>query len=161
MAKNVFDHIYSFMIKKRRWKFIQAISNLKVSLFFFIKFLFVFHTSIFRKFQTIAYSVDGEHLLAAGDSKYICLYSVPDCLLLKRFEVTCNLSLDGVQEMHDHRHYLGQLSIAAREAKAAERPSLPIPKSRHGVDKSLRQWRPEVKVSSLQFSPTGKLILKN
>ncbi|KAH8869605.1 Periodic tryptophan protein 2 like [Schistosoma japonicum] len=46
-----------------------------------------------KKFQTVAYSVDGEHLIAGGDSKYVCLYSVPDKLLMKQFEVTCNLSL--------------------------------------------------------------------
>ncbi|TNN21173.1 Periodic tryptophan protein 2 isoform 2 [Schistosoma japonicum] len=75
-----------------------------------------------KKFQTVAYSVDGEHLIAGGDSKYVCLYSVPDKLLMKQFEVTCNLSLGGVQELHDRRNYLSRFSIEAlpdRDAFAA------------------------------------------
>ncbi|CAH8562391.1 unnamed protein product [Heterobilharzia americana] len=108
-----------------------------------------------KKFQTIAYSVDGEHLLAGGDSKYVCLYSVPDKLLLKRFEVTCNLSLDGVQEVHDRRNYLSRFSIETMNAKEAQRPSLRIPSTVKGEDRSRRQWKPEVKVSAVGFSPTG------
>ncbi|CAH8586939.1 unnamed protein product [Schistosoma rodhaini] len=108
-----------------------------------------------KKFQTIAYSVDGEHLIAGGDSKYICLYSVPDKLLIKRFEVTCNLSLAGVQEIHDRRNYLHRFSMEAMNAKEAKRPSLRIPSSIKGEDRSRRQWRPEVRVSAVEFSPTG------
>ncbi|KAF7233753.1 hypothetical protein EG68_09697 [Paragonimus skrjabini miyazakii] len=108
-----------------------------------------------RKFQTIAYSVDGEHLLAAGTSKYICLYSIPDRVLLKRFEVTCNMSLDGVQEVHDRRRFLANFSAEAMLTKASQKCSLPIPQTRAGVDRSRREWRPEIHVSSIQFSPTG------
>ncbi|VDO99014.1 unnamed protein product, partial [Schistosoma margrebowiei] len=108
-----------------------------------------------KKFQTIAYSVDGEHLIAGGDSKYICLYSVPDKLLIKRFEVTCNLSLAGVQEIHDRRNYLHRFSMETMNAKEAQRPSLRIPSSIKGEDRSRRQWRPEVRVSAVEFSPTG------
>ncbi|TPP63498.1 WD40-repeat-containing subunit of the 18S rRNA processing complex [Fasciola gigantica] len=108
-----------------------------------------------KRFQTIAYSADGEHLLAAGDSKYICLYSVPDRALLKRFEVTCNMSLGGVQEVHDRRRFLATYGSDAVQARTLEKTSLPIPASRHGEDRSSRQWRPDIRVSSIQFSPTG------
>lgn len=111
-----------------------------------------------RRFQSIAYSVDGEHLLAAGDSKYICLYSIEDRVLLKRFEVTQNLSLQGVQEVHDRRRFLASYSAEALQAKTLGEPSLPMPKttaSRAGQDRSRRELRPEIRVSSVQFSPTG------
>ncbi|KAH8871373.1 Periodic tryptophan protein 2 like [Schistosoma japonicum] len=108
-----------------------------------------------KKFQTIAYSVDGEHLIAGGDSKYVCLYSVPDKLLMKRFEVTCNLSLGGVQELHDRRNYLSRFSMEALNAKESQRPSLPIPSTTKGEDRSRRQWKLEARVSGLGFSPTG------
>ncbi|CAH8543729.1 unnamed protein product [Dicrocoelium dendriticum] len=108
-----------------------------------------------RKFQSIAYSADGEHLLAAGDSKYICLYSVPDRVLLKRFEVTCNLSLDGVQEVHDRRRFLASCSSVSVQAKALQQTSLPIPLNRNGPDLGIRQLRPEIRVSCIRFSPLG------
>lgn len=42
-------------------------------------------------------------------------------------------------------------------AKEAQRPSLRIPSSIKGEDRSRRQWRPEVRVSAVEFSPTGTL----
>lgn len=109
-----------------------------------------------RKFQSIAYSADGDHLLAAGDSKYICLYSVPDRVLLKRFEVTCNLSLDGVQEVHDRRRFLASYSSVSVQDKALQQSSLPIPRNKNGPDPGLRQLRPEIRVSCVRFSPSGE-----
>ncbi|VDQ04535.1 unnamed protein product, partial [Trichobilharzia regenti] len=112
-----------------------------------------------KKFQSIAYSVDGEHLLAGGDSKYVCLYSIPDKMLLKRFEVTCNLSLEGVQEVHDRRKYLSHFSMETINSKEAQRPSLRIPSTVKGGEQSRRQWRPEVRVSAVGFSPTGNSLV--
>ncbi|KAL7063447.1 hypothetical protein AAHC03_0651 [Spirometra sp. Aus1] len=108
-----------------------------------------------RKFLSITYSADGDHLLAGGDSKYICLYSVPDRLLLKRFEVTINMSLQGVQEAHDRRKFLSAYSAEAAAAKEEGREALPLPGVRTGDDHSRRWWRPDVRVTSVRFSPTG------
>ncbi len=110
---------------------------------------------VFRKFLSIAYSADGQHLLAGGDSKYICLYSIPDRLLLKRFEITVNLSLEGVQEAHDRRRFLSNYGAEAAAAKEDGREALALPGVRTGDDHSRRWWRPDVRVTSVQFSPTG------
>uniref|UniRef100_A0A183T351 WD_REPEATS_REGION domain-containing protein n=1 Tax=Schistocephalus solidus TaxID=70667 RepID=A0A183T351_SCHSO len=111
-----------------------------------------------RKFLSITYSADGDHLLAGGDSKYICLYSVPDCLLLKRFEVTINMSLQGVQEAHDRRKFLAAYSSEAAAAKEEGREALPLPGVRSGDDHSRRWWRPDVRATSVRFSPTGTVL---
>ena len=50
-----------------------------------------------RGFESLAYSPDGQCLLAAGRSKHVCIYSVPDRLLLKKFVISCNHSLDGIE----------------------------------------------------------------
>eukprot|EP00250_Pteridium_aquilinum_P004303 c14523_g1_i1 orf=130-3006(+) len=47
-------------------------------------------------FTTICYSADGSYLLAGGSSKYICMYDVGEQVLLRRFQITHNRSLDGV-----------------------------------------------------------------
>lgn len=47
-------------------------------------------------FTTICYSADGSYLLAGGRSKYICMYDVAEQVLLRRFQITHNRSLDGV-----------------------------------------------------------------
>jgi len=48
-----------------------------------------------RSFRALCYTADGQHLLAAGHSKSICIYSVEHQILCKKFDVTCNLSFDG------------------------------------------------------------------
>ena len=52
---------------------------------------------IFRAFTTLCYSADGQCILAAGQSKNVCIYSVADQILMKKFEISQNLSLDGTQ----------------------------------------------------------------
>jgi periodic tryptophan protein 2 len=47
-------------------------------------------------FSSVAYTADGECVLAAGRSRFICLYAVAPKLLLRRWQVTHNRSLDGI-----------------------------------------------------------------
>ncbi|GLI62923.1 nucleolar protein, component of the U3 processome [Volvox africanus] len=47
-------------------------------------------------FTSLAYSADGALLLAGGNSKYVCVYDVAERLLLRRFQLSHNRSLDGV-----------------------------------------------------------------
>lgn len=49
-----------------------------------------------KYFSTIAYSADGETILAAGKSKNVCIYHVKAGILLKKIEITQNHSLDGL-----------------------------------------------------------------
>ena len=54
-------------------------------------------------FMSVAFSADGSSLFAAGKSKYVCLYDVEDRVLLQRFQLSQNTSLDGVLDMRDSR----------------------------------------------------------
>ena len=49
-----------------------------------------------RFFTSIAYSADGTCLLAGGNSKYVCIYEISQQILLKKFQISFNRSLDGV-----------------------------------------------------------------
>jgi periodic tryptophan protein 2 len=49
-----------------------------------------------RYFTSICYSADGQCVLAGGNSKYVCIYEVSQQILLKKFQVTFNRSIDGV-----------------------------------------------------------------
>lgn len=49
-----------------------------------------------RYFTSVAYSADGSCILAGGNSKYVCIYEISQQILLKKFQVTFNRSLDGV-----------------------------------------------------------------
>lgn len=49
-----------------------------------------------KYFTTLTYSSDGETILAAGRSKNVCIYNVKEGIILKKFEITQNHSLDGL-----------------------------------------------------------------
>ena len=49
-----------------------------------------------RYFTSIVYSADGTCILAGGNSKYVCIYEVSQQILLKKFQISFNRSLDGV-----------------------------------------------------------------
>lgn len=49
-----------------------------------------------RYFTSVCYSADGACVLAGGNSKYICIYEVSQQILLKKFQISSNRSLDGI-----------------------------------------------------------------
>lgn len=50
-----------------------------------------------RAFTTLCYSADGRSVLAGGMSKFVCIYHVREQILMKKFEVSQNLSLDAME----------------------------------------------------------------
>ena len=115
-----------------------------------------------KSFNSITYAADGSCVLAAGNSKYICLYEVGSGTLVKKFTVSVNLSLDGTQQFLNSRNMTeagprdliddtGELSDQNEWSTNA------LPGSRRGVDASLRRkQRPEVRVADVAFAPTGR-----
>jgi periodic tryptophan protein 2 len=47
-------------------------------------------------FTSICYSSDGKSLLAGGNSRFICIYSISEKILLKKFSISTNLSMEGI-----------------------------------------------------------------
>ena len=62
------------------------------------------NTSSGRAFTSLAYSADGVYLLAGGSSKYVCMYDVQERVMLRRFQISKNRSLDGVLDQLNSRH---------------------------------------------------------
>jgi len=116
-----------------------------------------------KSFSTLSYSADGACVLAAGNSKYICLYDVASGVLLKKFTVSINLDLQGTQEYLNSKQLTeaGPLSLIdtsgdaedLQDRLAAERT---LPGSKRGGDASVRTTAPDVRVSSIAFSPTNR-----
>ncbi len=52
-----------------------------------------------KHFNSVAISPNGEFVIGGGNSKHICLYDLRYKLLMKRFAVTQNRSLDGVLQI--------------------------------------------------------------
>lgn len=54
----------------------------------------------------MCYSADGESVLAGGQSKFVCIYNVREQMLMKKFEISCNLSFDAMEVRSRKRNTL-------------------------------------------------------
>lgn len=113
-------------------------------------------------FTTLAYSADGTCVLAGGNSNWVCLYNVTEKVLLRRWALSNDSTLDGTQERLDAR----QLTEDGRhidlindldeedELTAAERADRSLPGGKR-TDMTKRSTRAVARCKSLQFSPSG------
>lgn len=112
-----------------------------------------------KSYNCIRYSTDGSCLLAGGNSKYICLYSVTTMVLLKKFTVSVNLSLSGTQEFLNSKLLTeagpqGELDTQGEASDREDRIDRSLPGAKRG-DPSSRKNLAEVRVSGVAFSPAG------
>nr|GMD32397.1 periodic tryptophan protein 2 homolog [Ipomoea batatas] len=112
-------------------------------------------------FTTLNYSADGSYILAGGNSKYICMYDIADQVLLRRFQITHNLSLDGVLDFLNSKNMTeaGPLDLIDDDNSDTE----------EGVDRQSRKklaydlpgsmpnhGRPIIRTKCLRIAPTGR-----
>ena len=113
-----------------------------------------------KTFNCIAYSSDGTCVIAGGNSKYICLYDVQSGILVKRYTVSVNLSIDGTQEFLNSRNLteagpLGLIDTQGEASDLEDRIDRTLPGTTRG-DPSTRRTRPAIRVPAIAFSPTGR-----
>ncbi|KAM4601645.1 PWP2 small subunit processome component isoform 2-T2 [Polymixia lowei] len=110
-----------------------------------------------KSFTSLCYSADGESILAGGQSKFVCIYNIKEQILMKKFEISCNLSFDAMEEFLDRRKMteFGSLALVDEGAGDGDEVHLSLPGVKRG-DMSSRHFKPEIRVSSLRFSPTGR-----
>ncbi|VTJ77688.1 Hypothetical predicted protein [Marmota monax] len=115
------------------------------------------HSAKGKAFTTLCYSADGQSILAGGMSRFVCLYHVREQILVKRFELSCNLSLDAMEEFLNRRKMteFGNLALIDQDAGEEDGVAIPLPGVKKG-DMSSRHFKPEIRVTSLRFSPTGR-----
>ncbi|KAK5126215.1 hypothetical protein LTR08_004776 [Meristemomyces frigidus] len=113
-----------------------------------------------KSFDTVTYSADGSVVLAGGNSKYICLYSVETGVLLQKYTISVNLSLQGTQEYLNSRLLTeagpqGLLDDQGEASDLEDRLDKSLPGSKRG-DAAQRKVAPAVRVPGVAFSPTGR-----
>jgi periodic tryptophan protein 2 len=57
-----------------------------------------------QAFTALAYSADGTFVIAAGTSKWVCVYDTDEYVLLRRFQLSENRALDGVLDQLNSKH---------------------------------------------------------
>lgn len=68
-----------------------------------------------KHFNSIAVSPNGDFIIGGGNSKNICLYDMRFKLMIKRFAVTQNRSLDGVLQILNSKLVSGEAGAAEHE----------------------------------------------
>jgi len=114
-----------------------------------------------KSFHTLAYSADGTVLLAAGNSKHICLYAVATGALLRKYTVSVNLSLQGTQEFLNSRLLTeaGPRDLLDERGEASDledRLGNALPGSQRGDAAHRKLAAPAVRVPGVAFSPAGR-----
>ncbi|CAI8613079.1 unnamed protein product [Vicia faba] len=119
------------------------------------------NSSTGKCFTTLCYSADGSYILAGGSSRYVCMYDVADQVLLRRFQITHNLSLDGVLDFLNSKNMTeaGPLDLIDDYNSDIE----------EGVERQTRgnlgqnmpgsvanRGRPIIQTKCLRLAPTGR-----
>ncbi|KAH7887052.1 quinon protein alcohol dehydrogenase-like superfamily [Phlebopus sp. FC_14] len=123
------------------------------------------NSSSTKAFTSIVYTADGTCILAGGNSKYVVMYDVREGegVLVKKFQISENLSLDGTEEFLDSRKVNSagintDLIDARGDASDLEdRMDTSLPGATRGAgDMSVRKYRQEARTKCVRFSPTGR-----
>uniref|UniRef100_A0A8V0YWC1 Periodic tryptophan protein 2 homolog n=1 Tax=Gallus gallus TaxID=9031 RepID=A0A8V0YWC1_CHICK len=80
-----------------------------------------------KSFTTLCYSADGQSILAGGLSKFVCIYNVKEQILMKKFEISCNFSLDAMEEYLDRRKMTEFGSMALIDEGTGDEDGVAIP----------------------------------
>lgn len=113
-----------------------------------------------KSFNSLAYTADGACILAGGNSKYVALYDIKEGVLLKKFQISENLSLDGTLEFLDSRLVTeaGNVDLIndhGDDSELEDRLDKSLPGVQQG-DMSKRRWKQEARTKCVRFSPTGR-----
>ncbi|GAB6019056.1 U3 snoRNP protein [Chamberlinius hualienensis] len=110
-----------------------------------------------KSFTSLCYSADGEFVLAAGLSKFVCIYHVKQQILLRKFEITQNYSLDAMDDYVSRRKMteFGHRDLIEMREPNSDAGKIPLPGVK-AKDMTSRSFNFEVKVSAVNFSPTGR-----
>ncbi|NWY28743.1 PWP2 protein, partial [Pheucticus melanocephalus] len=109
-----------------------------------------------KSFTTLCYSADGQSILAGGLSKFVCIYNVKEQILMKKFEISCNHSLDAMEvfcvskEMKDY--FCGHRTTSLTFINSF----LNIAKCQIKFLQNYRHFKPEIRVTCVRFCPTGR-----
>jgi len=111
-----------------------------------------------RHFTSVCYSADGQCVLAGGNSKFVCIYEIASEILLRKFQISHNRSLDGVLDHLNSKYDVegGEGVIAEIAAEGDDgAPNSNLPGAKRSDDGS-RRTKTEVRCKQLSFCSTGR-----
>eukprot|EP00842_Homolaphlyctis_polyrhiza_P001800 jgi/Hompol1/2620/HPOL_002982-RA len=111
-------------------------------------------------FTSLCFTSDGSAIIAGGNSKYVCIYDVKSKMLLKKFQISHNLSLDAMLEKLNSKNITeaGSINLIDQTEDLSDiedRKDFSLPGVQSG-DKSVRRTRRQARTKAVKFSPTGR-----
>ncbi|TMW63776.1 hypothetical protein Poli38472_002717 [Pythium oligandrum] len=124
------------------------------------------NNTISKHFTSVCYSADGTCVLAGGRSKFICIYETSQQILLKKFQLSHNRSLEGVLDYLNSKD-LTQSGLTKNELQSYADALIPsrgrnksagedLVGASRSVDPGSRRKNLEVLSKAVMFSPTGR-----
>ncbi|WOO81019.1 Periodic tryptophan protein 2 [Vanrija pseudolonga] len=113
-----------------------------------------------KYFNSVCWTADGSCVIAGGSSKYVVIYDRADGVMVKKFQISENLSLDGTQEMLDSRRLTEAGSLDALDdngnaSDLEDRLDNSLPGAQKG-DLSKRKYKRDARTNCVRFSATGR-----
>jgi periodic tryptophan protein 2 len=113
-----------------------------------------------KHFNSVTYTADGACVLAGGSSKYVVIYDRAEGVMVKKFQISENLSLDGTQEMLDSRNMteagaIDTIDTTGDASDLEDRLDHTLPGAQRG-DLSKRRYRRDARTNCVRFSATGR-----
>ena len=113
-----------------------------------------------KHFTSIAYTSDGTSLIAGGNSKFVCIYNVSSKMLLRRFAITSNQSLDGMNQFLNSKNMTEAgpkdlIDIDAENEDLQDRIDFSLPGVIRGDD-AARKTDLQPRTSCVKFAGTGQ-----
>ncbi len=115
----------------------------------------VTNTAQGQHFTHVAYTADGNHVVAGGDSKWLCVYDRRLLKLVKKVQITLNRSLDGVLDRLNSSDMTetGPKSLISTDDPNA--PRMAAKQADRAEQASSRKTLPAARVTALSLAATG------
>ncbi|KAF9103242.1 hypothetical protein BGX29_003624 [Mortierella sp. GBA35] len=109
-------------------------------------------------FNSLCYTADGSCVIGGGNSKYVCIYDIKANILVKKWQISKNLSFDGTLEFLNSKNMTeaGAMDLIDDDddmSDLEDRQDNALPGTK---DLSKRNVRPEIRTKAVRFSPTGR-----
>ncbi|KAF9159335.1 hypothetical protein DFQ26_006631 [Actinomortierella ambigua] len=110
-----------------------------------------------KHFSSLCYTADGTCIIGGGNSKYVCIYDIKANILVKKWQISKNLSFDGTLEYLNSKNMTeaGAMDLIDDDdfSDLEDRRDDALPGTK---DLSKRNVRPEIRTKAVRFSPTGR-----
>ncbi|DBA78910.1 hypothetical protein WJX77_008158 [Trebouxia sp. C0004] len=113
-------------------------------------------------FTSLAFSADGGFLLAGGSTKYVCMYDVDEKVMLRRFQISHNRSIDGVLDLLNSKNMTeaGPVDLIDDDADDLDDVLPPPPEGGPATAENLpgtgSKRKAAIRSRAVTLSPTGQ-----